>query len=55
MAKMILAVSKATYRGYTILETPTCFAVMLGTLWYSSKSLESLTKQIDEWIDLKRN
>lgn len=53
--KKILAVSKAYYRGYAILETPGGFVVQLGPLWYSSKSLPALTKQIDEWLDLKKN
>lgn len=53
--KQVFVISRASYRGYTIYETPTCLTVFLGMLWYSSQSLGALTKQIDEYLDLKKN
>lgn len=54
--KTVLAVSKASYRGYSILETqPGIYSVQLGLQWYSSRSLTALTGEIDKWLDLKKN
>ena len=54
--KQVIAVSRAMYRGYAILEVANgTLTVQLGTAWYSSTRLSLITKVIDEWIDLKRN
>ena len=54
--KKVVAVSRATYRGYPILETENGYmTVQLGTVWVSSRSLTALTLEIDKWIDLKKN
>jgi len=54
--KTVLAISRATYRGYSILEIRTGFySVALGTKWFSSNSLQAVTSEIDKWIDLKAN
>ena len=53
--KKIVAIGRAVYRGYTILETATCFTVQLGTQWVSSRSLTALTVEIDKWLALKLN
>ena len=56
--KKIIAVSglsTGTYRGTTIYETPTGFAVALGTLVYSSDFLISIKGFIDQGYEAKNN
>lgn len=56
--KQIIAVSglsTGTYRGTTIYETPTGFAVALGMLVYYSQFLNSIKGFIDQWYEAKKN
>ncbi len=56
IGKTVMAISRATYRGYSILEVRTGFySVALGMKWFSSNSLKAVTNEIDKWIDLKKN
>lgn len=54
--KSVMAICRATYRGYSILEMAAgVYSVQLGTKWCSSRSLTALTGEIDKWLDLKKN
>lgn len=54
--RTVLAISRASYKGYSILEVRTGFySVALGMKWFSSNSLKAVTNEIDKWIALKVN
>lgn len=54
--RTVLAISRASYKGYSILEVRTGFySVALGMKWFSSNSLKAVTGEIDKWIALKAN
>jgi len=53
--KRVMALSRAQYRGFAVIETTQGFGVFLGTWFFMLSTLQMATDLIDQWLQAKRN